>query len=212
MADPIPEVLAEYLDGLVPERSRELQLMEADAAKRSFPIVGPAAGQFCYLMGKLIGARAVFELGSGYGYSTAWFARAVRENGGGVVHHTVWDAALSLEARRHLETLGLAEEVTFHVSEAVETLRGTGEMFDIIFNDIEKAGYPAALPVIKSHLRPGGLLITDNLLWHGRVFDQADRSEATAGVREFTSLVGSDPDWTASLIPIRDGLLVARRN
>ncbi len=212
MAEPIPEVLGAYLDGLVPERSAELQLMEAEAAKRSFPIVGPAAGQFCYLMAKLIGARAVFELGSGYGYSTAWFARAVRENGGGVVHHTVWDAALSLEAQRHLAVLGLTGEVTFHVAEAVGALRDTGGTFDIIFNDIDKAGYPAALPVIKSHLRPGGLLITDNLLWHGRVFDEADRAETTAGVREFTRLVLGDPDWTASLVPIRDGLLVARRN
>ena len=76
----------------LPPRDPELQAMEAAATKTSFPIIGPAAGYFCYLVTRLSGARSVFELGSGFGYSTAWFARGVKENGGGVVHHTVWDA------------------------------------------------------------------------------------------------------------------------
>jgi predicted O-methyltransferase YrrM len=184
--------------------------MEAEAARTSFPIIGPAAGQFCYFVARTLGARRVFELGSGFGYSTAWFARAVRENGGGVVHHTVWDASLSERARAHLSSMDLSAEVQFHVAEAVQTLRDTPGPFDLIFNDIEKWGYPAALPVIKAKLRPGGVLITDNLLWSGRVLDSADQSRETEGVREFTRLVAADPDWVASLVPIRDGLLVAR--
>jgi predicted O-methyltransferase YrrM len=63
---------------------------------------------------------------------------------------------------------------------------------------------------MKSRLRSGGVLLADNLLWSGRVFDESDRSEATEAVREFTRLVTADPDWTASIVPIRDGLLVAR--
>src|ERR1043166_4065381 len=97
--------VSKYLDTLVPPRAPELAAMEAEAARTSFPIVGPAAGQFCYLIARLMGARSIFELGSGFGYSTAWFARAVRENGGGVVHHTVWDAGLSSEARSRLPAL-----------------------------------------------------------------------------------------------------------
>lgn len=205
-----PEVTP-YLDRLVPERHPELQRMEAEAAKTNFPIIGPAAGQLCYLIAKLVGARSVFELGSGFGYSTAWFARAVSENGGGVVHHTVWDEQLSGRARAHLIALGLGDVVTYTVGEAVEALRQTHGTFDVIFNDINKDGYPASLPVIKAHLRPGGVLITDNLLWSGRIFDEADTTDATRGVREFTKLVMSDPDWIASVIPIRDGVLVAQR-
>ena len=185
--------------------------MEADAERRRFPIIGPAAGQCCYLVARLIGARSVFELGSGFGYSTAWFARAVRENGGGGVSHTVWDEALSREARAHLTTLGLEDVVRFHVGEAVQALREAAGPFDVIFNDIEKNGYLAALPLIKSRLRSGGVLIADNVLWHGAVFDPADRTPDTASLREFSRLVMSDPEWTASIIPIRDGLLVARR-
>jgi len=186
--------------------------MEAEAAETDFPIIGPASGQFCYLLARLAGARTVFELGSGFGYSTAWFARAVRENGGGVVHHTVWDQALSDRARKHLAALGLLDLITFRVGEAVQALRETPGPFDLIFNDIDKEGYPAALPVIREKLRPGGLLITDNLLWHGRVTDPANEEASTRAIREYTRLVATDPGWTAMIVPIRDGLLVARRN
>lgn len=200
-----------YLDGLVPERHPELRDMEEAAARVRFPIIGPAAGHYCYLMARLTSARQVFELGSGFGYSTAWFARAVKENGGGVVHHVVWDQALSDRARRHLAAMELDAFVEFHVGEAVSVLQEATGPFDLVFNDIDKHGYPASLPVIESKLRPGGLLITDNLLWHGRIFDTGDQSPDTAGVRELTRLVTTNAKWTASIVPIRDGLLVARR-
>jgi len=148
-------------------------------------------------------------LGSGYGYSTAWFAMAVEENGGGEVHHVVWDETLSKKARQHLGTLGMNGMIRYHVSEAVQTLRDTDGPFDLIFNDIEKAGYPDSLPVIKEKLRSGGVLIIDNMLWSGRIFDQGDNSPNTTGIREFTRLITQDPAWISSLIPVRDGLIVA---
>src|SRR3989441_8246866 len=83
--------LHEYLDALVPPRPPELEAMEEEAARTRFPIVGPAAGHLCYLLTRMLGARRVFEMGSGVGYSTAWFARAVLENGGGKGFHVVWD-------------------------------------------------------------------------------------------------------------------------
>src|SRR4029453_2787969 len=106
--------IATYLDDLV-SRPEEFRAMERIAESTKFPIIGPASGQLCYLVARLIGARRVFELGSGYGYSTAWFARAVRENGGGEVHHVVWDAELSERARTHLDRLGYAGLVGFQV-------------------------------------------------------------------------------------------------
>jgi caffeoyl-CoA O-methyltransferase len=204
-------LLAEHLDSLTPPRQRVLHAMEREAADTGFPIIGPAAGHFCYLIARLTGARRVFELGSGFGYSTAWFARAVRENGGGVVHHVVWDEELSRRARHSLTELGFADIVEYHVAEAVETLRAQDGLFDLIFNDIDKQAYPDSLDVIAQKLRPGGVLIVDNLLWSGRVFDPDDRTPATEGVRELARRVFQDPDWIASIVPIRDGLLLARR-
>lgn len=209
--DIIAPEISRYLDDLVPERPAELRKMERIAESTNFPIIGPASGNLCYLIARLIGARRVFELGSGYGYSTAWFARAVRENGGGDVHHVVWDADLSERARKHLEALGYSDLVRFHVAEAVETLRATDGPFDIIFNDIDKAGYPASIDAILPKLRRGGALIIDNLLWSGRILDPNDTSANTEGVRAVTRRIMESDDWIASIVPIRDGVLVAYR-
>lgn len=203
--------LKAYLDELVPPRPAEMQAMEAYAREVRFPIIGPAAGQFCYLLARMIGARRIFEMGSGYGYSTAWFARAVKENGGGTVFHVVWDEDLSARARRHLQALRLDDVIEYRVGEAVAELGETEGPFDLIFNDIDKHGYPASLPVIAGKLRPGGILIVDNMIWQGRIFDRSDRSETTEGVRQFTRMITTDPTWISSIVPIRDGLLVAYR-
>jgi predicted O-methyltransferase YrrM len=157
----------------------------------------------------MIGARSVFELGSGFGYSTAFFARAVADNGGGVVHHVVWDEPLSSRARRHLDAMGYGSFVRYHIGEAVDTLRSAEGPFDLVFNDIDKHAYPASLPVIESKLRSGGVLIVDNMLWSGRIFDPADVSADTAGVREMTRLLTSSRAWTTSVLPLRDGVIVA---
>jgi predicted O-methyltransferase YrrM len=199
----------EYLASLVPPREPELQKMEEYAEKNNFPIIGPVCGYYCYQLARMINAQTVFELGSGYGYSTAWFAKAVRENGGGVVHHTVWDEDLSKRARSHLSALGSADLVQFHVAEAVETLRQTAGPFDILFNDIDKEGYPDSLPVIKEKLRHGGILIIDNMLWSGRVYDSTNHEKSTEAIRRFTRDITTDLDWIVSLIPARDGMIVA---
>ena len=204
--------VAAYLDGLVPPRPPRLAELEAEARRTDFPIIGPATGHLCYLLTRLTGARQVFELGSGFGYSTAWFARGVKENGGGTVHHVVWDEDLSRTARQNLAALGLADVVQFHVGEAVATLTHAPGPFDIIFNDIDKQDYPKALDIMATKLKAGGLLLADNMLWSGRIFDGRDRTKATRGIREFTRRVQADPRWISSVIPIRDGLLVAYRS
>lgn len=209
----MPEILydkvQEYLTSLVPPREPEMQKMEEIAEKNKFPIIGPACGYYCYQLARMTNAKSVFELGSGYGYSTAWFAKAVKENGGGVVHHTVWDDDLSKRAQKHLSTLGLVDLVRFHNAEAVETLRQTQGAFDIIFNDIDKEGYPDSLPVTKEKLRHGGLLIIDNMLWHGQTLDPNDHEKSTEAIRRFTRDIINDLDWIVSLFPARDGMIVA---
>ncbi len=200
-----------YMLKQLSERPDELSAMEQHASETGFPIIGPVAGNICYQIVRIIRARNVFEMGSGYGYSTAWFARAVHENGGGTVHHVVWDADLSSKARVHLHRLGYAEIVHYHVAEAVKTLESTPGPFDLIFNDIDKAAYPEALPVIEQRLRPGGVLIVDNMLLGGRIFESSDRSASTEGVRELTTRINDSQEWIGSIVPIRDGMLLAYR-
>jgi len=209
MPEIIYDRLQEYLTSLVPPRESELQSMEEYAAENNFPILGPACGYYCYQLARMLQAKSIFELGSGYGYSTAWFAKAVKENGGGVVHHTVWNDDLSKMAINHLSRLGYKSLVEFHNAEAVETLRQTEGPFDIIFNDIDKEGYPDSLPVIKEKLRSGGLLIIDNMIWHGQILDPNDKEKNTEAIRLFTHNITTDADWIVSLTPMRDGMIVA---
>ena len=207
----MPESLMQYLDSLVPSRPPELQAMEAEAERINFPIIGPASGYLCYQVARMISAKRVFELGSGFGYSTAWFARAVAENGGGEVFHVVWDEALSKQARTHMTVLGYDGMIQYRVGEAVQTLRETPGSFDLIFNDIDKEDYADSLPVIAGKLHSGGVLIVDNMLWHGGVINPRDKTAATESIRKLTGLLTRSPDWIASLVPVRDGVMVAYR-
>lgn len=209
--DLLNPAVTDYLNDLARHGDPVLTRLEEEAKAECFPIIGPPAGQFCYLAARMIGARRVCELGSGFGYSTLWFARAVRETAGseGEVIHTVWDDGLHQRARRNVEEAGYSDLVRFHVGEAVGILRGLDGPFDVIFNDIDKEGYPASLPEIKRKLRVGGILIIDNMLWHGRIFDDNDHDASTQGVRRFTSTLWEDADFAKQLIPIRDGLILA---
>jgi predicted O-methyltransferase YrrM len=206
----------DYIQSLVPARDPVLQEMEEYARRNNFPIIGPAVGQLCYQIVNMLGSEHIFEMGSGYGYSTAWFARALRErfetypSTPGLVHHVVWDENMSKMAQDYLSKMGCQEHVEYHVGEAIATLEEfDDESFDVIFCDIDKEAYPNALPVIKEKLQPGGVLIIDNMLWHGRIFDDEEKSLSTQGVREFTRLITNDPDWIVSLFPIRDGVILA---
>src|SRR5437867_11395062 len=100
--------VAAYLDELVPPRPARLAELEAEARRTGFPIIGPATGHMCYLLARLSHARHVFELSSGFGYSTTWFASAVKENVGRKVHHDVWDEPLSGAARNNIAAVGPA--------------------------------------------------------------------------------------------------------
>ncbi len=205
----VPDYVMSYLDDLVPPRPPEMQSMEEYAQKIDFPIIGPASGYTCYQVARMTGARRIFEMGSGFGYSTAWFAKAVAENGGGEVYHVVWDEELSNQARQHLAALGYKDSIRYHVGEAVQTLRETPGPFDLIFNDIDKEAYADSLPVIEEKLRPGGVLIVDNMLWSGRVFDPNDKTPQTAGIRSLTERITRSPDWIVTLTPVRDGVMLA---
>lgn len=176
--------------------------------ERGFPIVGPLVGRLLEQQARAIGARAVFEMGSGFGYSTAWFARAVGP--GGRVVHTEMDKVLQEEARGWLTKAGLSKQVEFRLGDAAALLRKDKGPYDIVFIDIEKADYPAAWELACERVRPGGLILTDNTLWGGKVAGKV-RDAATEGVREYNRLSQSDPRYLTTINPVRDGVAVSLR-
>ena len=128
-----------------------------------------------------------------------------------MVTHTVWDEGLSRDAREFLERAELADQCDFQVSESVLALTGASADQDIIFCDIDKEMYPNALDVVESKLKPGGIFICDNLLWSGRVMEKTkDGDEATAGVKEISRMLRESDRWQFLLLPLRDGVGIAR--
>jgi predicted O-methyltransferase YrrM len=202
--------IMEYLRRLYDDGDPVRKEMEALAEKRRFPIVGPLVGRHLELLTRAIGAKRVFELGSGYGYSALHFARAVGE--GGVVHCTELDEENVRLAQGFLTRAGVWGRVTYHREEATAALRRVGGTWDIVYNDIDKDGYPATVDLAHAHLRPGGLFITDNVLWSGRVLEgEDDGSPATRGVKEFTRRLMAHPGFLTAIDPTRDGVAVALR-
>jgi len=202
--------IMEYLRRLYDDGDPVRTEMEALGKERRFPIVGPLVGRHLILLTLAIGAKRVFELGSGYGYSALHFARAVGD--GGVVHCTELDEENVRLAQGFLTRAGVWGRVTYHREEATAALRRVGGTWDIVYNDIDKDGYPATVDLAHAHLRPGGLFITDNVLWSGRVLDgEDDGSPDTRGVKEFTRRLLAHPGFLTAIDPTRDGVAVALR-
>jgi predicted O-methyltransferase YrrM len=205
-----PQSVYDYIERLTRFDDPLLSEMEVRAARDNFPIVGPQIGPWLYQLTRISGARRVFEMGSGFGYSTWFFASALRDNGGGTVTHTVWDNELSREAQQWLDRAGLSVYCDFQVSEAVLALTSEQEPLDIVFLDIDKEMYPGAEEIIVQRMRPGGLLLVDNMLWSGKACDPAVSDEATLGVRTMNETLAQSDRWDYVLNPLRDGLGVAR--
>jgi len=203
-----PELDA-YIRDLLPARHPVIAEMEEQARTRDIPIVGPAVATLLSVLARSIGARRVFELGSAIGYSTAFFAQAVGPRGS--VFYTDGSEKNAREARGYLDRLGLADRVAMQVGEAVALLEASSEDFDVVFVDIDKEGYPAALEAAAPRVRRGGYLLADNVLWSGRVVDDSARDPATEGIREFNRRLFARADFSSVIVPLRDGVAIARK-
>jgi len=201
--------IEEYLQGLLPRRDPVLAEMESLASKRDFPIVGPLVGALLQILASSIQARRILELGSGFGYSAIWFARAAGPSGRVLATETSSEN-VSL-GRGFLDRAGLGNRVEFRGGNALEIAAGLEGPFDIVFNDIDKRDYPRAFEVAEALLRPGGLFISDNMLWKGNVLEKSP-DDATRGVRELTRLLQTSPQYLTTLIPLRDGVSVSLRS
>lgn len=206
---PITDAQVErYFYGLLPPRDAVLREIERQARRRHIPIVGPAVGRLLHQLAQLIGARRVFEMGSAIGYSTIWLARAVGPSG--IVYYTDSDAANAREAIGYFRRAGVRNRIQVIVGEALEALDKTRGQFDLIFNDVDKESYPVVFRKAVPRLRRGGLLITDNVLWSGRVARPA-RDPATRAIQQFNRLLYRSRQLSTTILPLRDGLAVCQK-
>ncbi len=197
----------DYLYSMLPKRDEVLAEMEDYATAHKVPIVGPAVARVLQQLALMINARTVFELGSAIGYSTIWWAQAVGDKGR--VIYTDGDAKNAERARGYFKRAGVSSRVTLHTGDALEYLSEQKQEFDIIFNDVDKEDYPRVLRLVAPRLRKGGLFITDNVLWSGRVADKSATDARTKAILEFNRKLYDATEFYTTILPIRDGLAVA---
>jgi caffeoyl-CoA O-methyltransferase len=197
----------DYMYSLLPKREPVLQEMEDYASKHDIPIVGPAVARVLQQLALTINAKTVFELGSAIGYSTIWWAQAVGEKGR--VIYTDGDPKNAERARGYFDRAGVSKRITLHTGDALEVLSEQKQQFDVIFNDVDKEDYPRVLRLISPRLRKGGLFITDNVLWSGRVAEKNPKESRTKAILEFNRQLYNSGDYYTTILPIRDGLAVA---
>jgi caffeoyl-CoA O-methyltransferase len=212
IVDPAVET---YVRSLLDHHDEPVLLeMEAEAEAHDFPIVGRTVGVTIEVLARSIGAKRVVELGSGFGYSGYWFSQAVGPDG--ELHLTDGDPANEKKALDYLGRAGLAGPVRFHVGDAVGSLGELDGDFDIVYDDIDKEGYPDAWRAACERVRVGGMYICDNVLWYGRVTGEValetDRErETTAAIVEHNALIAADERYLSTIVPTRDGVMVALR-
>jgi predicted O-methyltransferase YrrM len=197
----------DYLYSMLPKRDDVLVEMEEYATQHNVPIVGPAVARVLQQLALMINARSVFELGSAIGYSTIWWAQAVGENGR--VIYTDGDSKNAERARGYFARAGVSGRITLHTGDALEVLSEQKQEFDVIFNDVDKDDYPRVLRLVAPRLRKGGLFITDNVLWSGRVAEKSPTDPRTKAIVEFNRKLHDSKEFYTTILPIRDGLAVA---
>lgn len=199
--------IEEYLMGLAPEEEPALLEMERRAKELAFPIVDRLVGRLLYLLTRLRQPRLVVELGSGFGYSAWWFARAISIMGKVVM--TDYSPTNIAYARTMFQKSGLIDRLDFRVGNALEIGRDYRDI-DILFIDLEKHQYREAVEAMIPRLSPHALVIADNALWYGRVAEGDDDPE-TRGIREFNNFMTGRKDFFTTILPLRDGVMVAYR-
>jgi caffeoyl-CoA O-methyltransferase len=173
--------------------------------------VAPEQGAFLTFLTRLIGARRAIEVGTFTGYSAVCIARGLPPDGKLLCCDVSeeWTAI----ARRFFEKAGVASRVELRIAPAAETLRALPEQadFDLAFIDADKPGYTVYYEEILRRLRPGGLILADNVLWSGAVVDPEARDASTLAIRTFNDLVAADERVDRVMIPLSDGLTLARK-
>lgn len=201
--------LESYIGSLFAPEDAVLASLREEADRSGLPPISVPAetGRLLQVMLSSIHARRVLEVGTLGGYSAIWMARALPPDGSLVTIEA--DPAHAAFARRHFAKAGLEHVITIREGRALDVLPSLdGEQFDAIFLDADKSPLPRYLDWALRLVRPGGLVIADNALWGGRVYDREVNDDDTRGVREFNRRLATDPRLRGTVVPTGDGVAI----
>ena len=203
--------LEEYAEKHTTQQSAILQELERETwAKVLIPrmLSGHLQGRFLSMMAKLMGAKRILEIGTYTGFSAICMAEAIAEDGR--IHTIDINEELEPMIKRYFERAGVANKVRFHLGNALDVVPTLDEVWDLVFIDADKENYSNYFDLVIDHVRPGGCIIADNVLWSGKVVaDSPD--EETKALIEYSDKVNRDPRVENILLPIRDGLMLCRK-
>ena len=201
--------LEEYIESLLRRRDPLLTRLEEEIAASNIPGIGPSVGQLLSMLLRIAGSGDVIELGAAIGYSTIWLARGCS----GRVVTLELDSARAMRAQQNLAEAGLADRVLVLQEDGVAYLEREDRRVDCIFNDLlnsfpDHATVERCFELSLRRLRPGGLLLADNALRRGEV--TAPRSQGARNVARYNELVAGEPRLESVIVPLRDGVSIAR--
>ncbi len=212
MGDIVPDSIEHYLAHLNRLTDPLLVDIAREGRDQELPIVDPEVGALLRVLATAIGARRILEIGTAIGYSGIWLAGALPADG--MLMTMELQADRAEVARRNFERAGLANRTSVMVGDASLLVAKVSGPFDIIFQDGAKPLYSPMLDRLVTLLRPGGLLITDNVLWGGEVVPghvaaPSRNAEATRAIADYNERLVSDERLRTTVLPLRDGVAVS---
>lgn len=196
-SEPEPEILMRLT------RATHLQVL------RPRMLSGPLQGALLRMLCRLTAARRVLEVGTYTGYAAISMAYAVGE--GGVVHTIDNDEELEDFTRRFVEESGVADRISLHTGDARQVIPTLDGPFDLVYLDADKRQYTEYYRAVIDRVRPGGLIVADDVLWDGKVLDAAARDVHTEAIRLFNQTVRNDNRVETVMLPLRHGLTLIRK-
>ena len=212
MGNITPQPVADYLAGLRRDPHGRLGVIDREGRAEGLPLVYPDTGALLHTLARSCGATRILEIGTAIGYSTLWMATALPADGSMITME--YDATRAARARDHFAAAGYADRISVIVGDATRFLHKVAGPFDLIFQDSDKKLYEPMLDRLVELLRPGGLLVADNVLWNGEVVpgyvsEKKYSEEDTAAIVSFSNRIANDSRLYSSFLQVGDGVSVS---
>lgn len=212
MSNITPPPIAGYLAGLRRDPHPRLAQIDREGRAEGLPLVYPDTGALLHTLARACGATRILEIGTCIGYSTLWMASALPADGALITMER--DSARATRARGHLSAAGYGDRVSVVVGDAMRFLHKVSGPFDLVFQDSDKQMYEPMLDRLIALLRPGGLLVADNILWNGEVIpgyvaEKKYSDEDTAAIVAFSKRLAAEARLYTSFLQVGDGVSVS---